>query len=106
MLDVIEEDHTTDENDQVIFATNLSNFSLPSLPPKPRKEQFVYCMFGQNFKIDSTLFDSWMRILSKTREQNSVLWLLELPLDSVENLKFEARKRGINPDQRLIFTPR
>ena len=37
------------------------------------------------------------------RVPNSVFWLLEYPLDGVENLKKEAAVRGIDPN-RIIFT--
>lgn len=39
------------------------------------------------------------------RVPNSVLWLLEYPLDAKENLLKEAVARGVNVD-RIIMTPR
>lgn len=39
------------------------------------------------------------------RVPNSVLWLLEYPLDAKENLIAEARARGVSED-RLLITPK
>ena len=63
-------------------------------------EGFVYCCFNASYKITSSTFDGWMRIL--TAVPKSVL-LLYASNQSVENnLKSEAEKRGVNPS-RLIF---
>jgi protein O-GlcNAc transferase len=92
------------EDDNEEDGGNRVKKPMEKVPPKPAKNKFIFCNFGQNFKIDSKLFDVWMRILK--RVPNSVLWLLSLPEDSVENLETEALKRGVNPRTRLIFTPR
>jgi protein O-GlcNAc transferase len=63
----------------------------------------VFCCFNQTFKITPQVFDSWMKILSKTA--GSVLWLLECNRWAKENLRREAQARGIDP-QRLVFAPR
>ena len=63
---------------------------------------FVFCCFNSNYKITPEIFAVWMRLLE--RVPGSVLWLLEgNPLAS-ENLRAEAKRRGVAPD-RLIFAP-
>ncbi|MBS0335254.1 MAG: tetratricopeptide repeat protein [Proteobacteria bacterium] len=64
---------------------------------------FVYCCFNNNFKIVPAMFDCWMRILR--RVEGSVLWLLEDNARAVENLRKEAKARGVGPD-RLVFARR
>ena len=61
---------------------------------------FVLCCFNGSQKILPPVFDSWMRILS--RSESSVLWLLEGYQAATENLRREAHVRGVAPD-RLIF---
>jgi predicted O-linked N-acetylglucosamine transferase (SPINDLY family) len=63
----------------------------------------VFCCFNNNYKIRPQVFDLWMRLLGKL--PGSVLWLLEDNRWSRENLRTEAKARGIDP-QRLIFAPR
>ena len=65
------------------------------------EDKFVFCCFNQLYKIDPTLFDTWMRILK--RVPNSVLWLLRFPQDGEENIFNEARKRGLRHDQ-IVFS--
>jgi protein O-GlcNAc transferase len=69
------------------------------LPPRG----FVYCCFNNSWKINPSVFDSWMRILSQTPD--SVLWLLETSTPAVTNLRKEAQARHIDSD-RLVFAPR
>lgn len=69
------------------------------------EEAFVYCCFNNNYKITPKVFDSWMRILLSTNEQNSVLWLFVENVMAATNLRKEAEKRGVNSD-RLIFATR
>jgi predicted O-linked N-acetylglucosamine transferase (SPINDLY family) len=60
----------------------------------------VFCCFNSLYKITPAMFDSWMRILE--RVEDGVLWLLaENPL-AVENLRKEARRRGVDA-ARLVF---
>ena len=65
------------------------------------EDAFVFCNFGQLFKIDPEVFDTWMKILK--RVPNSVLWLLRFPPDGEVNLRAEARKRGVR-DVQLHFS--
>lgn len=64
---------------------------------------FVYCCFNNNYKITPSVFDSWMKILKSV--DNSVLWLFQDNPVAAENLKQEARRRGVD-DSRLIFADR
>ncbi len=64
---------------------------------------FVFCCFNNNYKIEPTIFDAWMRILA--RVPGSVLWLLKASEEAQFNLSREAERRGIDP-QRLVFAPR
>jgi protein O-GlcNAc transferase len=64
---------------------------------------FVYCCFNNNYKITPETFDSWMRILGQV--PHGVLWLSETNAKAAENLRREARARGVD-DGRLIFAPR
>ena len=65
----------------------------------------VFCAFNNPQKINSEVFDTWMRILHQV--PGSLLWLSN-PSQSrglVQNLRDEARKRGTDPN-RLIFAAR
>ena len=64
---------------------------------------FVFCCFNNNYKIMPEVMDGWVRILFAVK--GSVLWLYGDNQFSVQNLKREAQKRGLNPD-RIIFAGR
>lgn len=64
-------------------------------------DKFVFCNFNQLYKMDPVIFDCWMRILK--RVPNAVLWLLRFPALGEENIRREARERGVRDDQ-LVFT--
>jgi protein O-GlcNAc transferase len=66
-------------------------------------DAFVYCCFNNSYKILPHMFDVWMRILAQVPQ--SVLWLIEDNAAATENLRREARNRGVD-DGRLIFSPR
>ena len=66
------------------------------------KKTFVYCNFNNTNKLNPIIFDSWMKILIKTK--NTVLCLLENNNISKINLLKEAKKKGVNSD-RIIFSP-
>ena len=72
------------------------SFNLPT-------DQFVFCVFNNNYKFTPEVFESWMRILRVCTK--AVLWVLEDNIWSKENLQIAARAHGINPD-RLIFAGR
>ena len=64
---------------------------------------FIFCCFNNNYKITPEVFDCWMRILHAV--EGSVLWLLEDNEFASNNLRLEARSKGISSD-RLIFASR
>jgi predicted O-linked N-acetylglucosamine transferase (SPINDLY family) len=64
------------------------------------EQGFVFCSFNNGYKINPAMFDVWMRLLSQVT--GSVLWLLKGSEAMVENLRHEARERGVAP-QRLVF---
>jgi protein O-GlcNAc transferase len=66
------------------------------LPPKG----VVFCNFNNAYKLTPASFDSWMRVLKAV--EGSVMWLLESPEPYADNLRREAKFRGIAPE-RLIF---
>jgi protein O-GlcNAc transferase len=64
------------------------------------EDAFVFCCFCSRYKLDPTMFESWMRILKKV--SNSVLWLIGGNITAEKNLKKHAQTGGVGPD-RLIF---
>jgi predicted O-linked N-acetylglucosamine transferase (SPINDLY family) len=67
------------------------------------ENSFVFCCFNNNFKIQPSTFDGWMRILKAV--QGSVLWLLQDNEFASKNLKKEAQERGVEAS-RLVFAKR
>jgi predicted O-linked N-acetylglucosamine transferase (SPINDLY family) len=61
---------------------------------------FVFCCFNNNYKLNPTIFDTWMTLL--TAVEGSVLWLLEANDASAANLRHEAENRGVSAN-RLVF---
>lgn len=66
------------------------------LPP----EGFVFCSFNDTYKLTPTTFERWMRILR--RAEGSVLFLYAGNAFTPDNLRREARQRGVDPG-RLVF---
>jgi predicted O-linked N-acetylglucosamine transferase (SPINDLY family) len=62
----------------------------------------VFASFNNNYKFTPALFELWMRLLKGVK--SSVLWLPQGNRGAAENLRREARSRGVAPD-RLIFAP-
>ena len=67
------------------------------------KAGFVFCCFNNGYKITPSVFDIWMDILKNV--SGSVLWLLAGAPEATDNLRKEARARGIDAE-RLIFAER
>jgi protein O-GlcNAc transferase len=66
-------------------------------------EGIVFCSFNSNFKFNPPTFDVWMRLLLSV--PNGVLWLLATSRTAEDNLRREARTRGVDPS-RLVFAKR
>jgi len=67
------------------------------------EQAMIFCCFNGSYKIMPHVFDVWMRVLRGAPD--SVLWLLESEPAATENLRGEARRRGVAPE-RLVFAPR
>ena len=66
-------------------------------------EGFVFCCFNNAYKIEPSLFDVWMRLL--TAGPGSVLWLFKGDGEVEANLRREAAARGVD-GARLVFAER
>jgi predicted O-linked N-acetylglucosamine transferase (SPINDLY family) len=77
------------------LTASRSEFGLP-------EDAFVFCSFNSVSKITPAIFTAWMRILAAV--PGSVLWLFA-NAEALENLRREARARGVAPD-RLIGAAR
>ncbi|MGA2399420.1 MAG: tetratricopeptide repeat protein [Steroidobacteraceae bacterium] len=76
-------------------------------PDAPTREQahlpatgFIWCSFHSTYKLNPSLFDIWARLLLAV--PGSALWLLGGKPETEDNLRREARRRGVDPE-RLIF---
>ncbi|MEW6710888.1 MAG: tetratricopeptide repeat protein [Candidatus Riflebacteria bacterium] len=76
-------------------------------PPRPQyglpEQGFIFCSFNHDYKINSQIFDVWMRLLKQV--PGSVLWLMKLNESAERNLRKEAEKRGVDPG-RIVFATR
>ena len=61
------------------------------------EDRFVLCNFNQLYKMDPSIFSTWMSVLK--RVPNAVLWLLRFPPAGEANIRMEARKRGVRDEQ-------
>ena len=73
-----------------------ADYGLPESGP-------VLCCFNGSYKFSRREFAIWMRVLAAI--DGSVLWLRGTNAVATENLRREARAKGIDP-QRLVFTRR
>ena len=64
-------------------------------------DKFVFCNFNNIYKITPEIFKIWMNILLNS--DGSVLWLISKNISVKENLRTEAKKRGVDPN-RIIFS--
>jgi len=64
---------------------------------------FVFCCFNRTNKITPEIFSVWMQLLAAI--EGSVLWLIEANPTATQNLRNEAKARGISPE-RLVFAPK
>jgi predicted O-linked N-acetylglucosamine transferase (SPINDLY family) len=63
----------------------------------------VFCCFNQTYKIEATVFATWMAVL--TALPGSLLWLLDGGRSLRHNLGAAAQAAGVDP-QRLLFAPK
>ncbi len=87
-------------NDQLREISKSSQTRRDHLLPEGA---MVLCSFNNNYKITPFVFDIWMRVLKQF--PHTVLWLLKDTPTAENNLRTEARARGVDSD-RLIFAPR
>lgn len=80
---------------------NISNklflrkdFNLPD-------DKFIFCCFNQKYKFNPATFETWIKILKKTK--NSVLWLLDDENESTINLINEFKSKDLDAS-RIIFS--
>src|SRR5262249_9654738 len=85
----------TDDRRAVPAAPSRGECGLPG-------EGLVFCCFNQTYKILPGMFDIWCRLLAAV--PGSVLWLWASCSGAPENLRREARARGIG-EERLVFAP-
>ena len=111
-LEVIPEEKQNFYSEKIIYMprTFLPSFTKFETATNFSKEKFnleeknfVFANFNSQHKITPDIFNCWMRILKRVK--NSILWLEEGTLNSRENLKSEAVKRGIDAT-RIIFSKR
>ncbi|MDM8523367.1 tetratricopeptide repeat protein [Desulfococcaceae bacterium HSG8] len=86
------------DNTQPISDTawTKSDFGLPG-------DSFVFCSFNHGYKIESVMFDVWMKILRQV--PGSILWLPKKSETGEKNLRQEAGAGNVNPE-RLFFAER
>jgi predicted O-linked N-acetylglucosamine transferase (SPINDLY family) len=86
------------DNRQQISAEPLTRAAI-GLP----QSGFVFCAVNNPYKFTPFVFDAWMRLLRQT--PGSVLWLRAAPREVEDNLRNEAKRRGVDQD-RLLFLAR
>ena len=97
-LALLPDSYFVNDSKRPIADRNFTRAEL-GLPPAG----FVFCCFNNSHKITPCLFDCWMRILN--RVEGSVLWLFQDNAKAADNLRKEARARGVAAG-RLIFAGR
>jgi protein O-GlcNAc transferase len=96
----------------VCYQINDAKRSFVQPPPKSelglRENAFVFCAFGQAYKLNPETFDAWAQILAAV--PRSVLWLLDAGEPGLSrlveaNLLREAAAREVDAS-RLVFASR
>lgn len=90
--------YQVNDGEQIISGRNFTR-AEQGLP----ETGFVFASFNQVYKVDPEMFDVWARLL--TAVEDSVLWLFTSEPLARENLRREAKARGIQPE-RLVFADR
>jgi protein O-GlcNAc transferase len=73
-----------------------TDFGLPEGP-------FSFCSFNQSYKIESSMFHVWMKILQQVPQ--SLLWLQQCNDWAEKNIRREAEARDVK-GERIIFADR
>ena len=82
------------------FGEQISKIPITRSEMGLPEKSFVFCYFSNSYKISSSEFDIWMRVLNKIK--GSVLWIYKSNEWMEKHLKLEANKRGVNAE-RLVF---
>jgi protein O-GlcNAc transferase len=91
------------------FQANDNSHHRLDLAPPPRPnlglptDGLVFCCFNASHKLNPPWYDLWCGLLRDL--QGSVLWLLAESPTTQNNLRAQARARGVSPD-RLVFADR
>ena len=86
-------------DDSLAPATQSPDLEQLGLP----KKGLVFCSFNHDYKINPPIWAAWMKLLEQHPE--SVLWLMKLNDDAMQNLKTQACSFDVNPT-RLVFATR
>lgn len=86
-------------NDRALEISKIPSRSEVGLP----QDAIVLCSFNNSYKFRAPIFEVWMRLLRNF--SNSILWLVASNDQLADNLRREARDRGVDP-ARLVFAPR
>ena len=100
-------------SEQVVYlphcyqANDSKRYISPQTPSRTAcglpENGFVFCCFNGPHKLTPEIFDVWMRLL--TLVPDSVLWLIKGNPAAADNLRREAKIRGVLAE-RLIFAER
>jgi predicted O-linked N-acetylglucosamine transferase (SPINDLY family) len=63
----------------------------------------VFCCFNQTYKFTPDVYDIWCRLLRDV--EGSVLWLILRSPKTIENLRAETARRGVDPSRLVIAPP-
>ncbi|KAK9356632.1 glycosyl transferase family 41-domain-containing protein [Lipomyces doorenjongii] len=97
--DSIQTDDDTRWNTELQRRETMRADLFPNLAPGT----IILANFNQLYKIDPSIFVTWLRILA--RVPNAILWLLKFPdLGSTHLLSFAERWAGAEVARRVIFT--
>jgi len=110
---VIPPEHVTFYNEKVVYLPDAylpaaSGLQIAERTPTRAEcglpdDGVVFCSFNHDYKIAPHVFNVWMNLLREV--PGSVLWLMSRSPLSQQNLRKEARARGVDPD-RLVFAQR
>ena len=106
---IIPEESQKFYSEKIVYLPSFQVNDSKDLPPKVilnRKDlalpedKFIFCCFNNTYKYNSSMFDTWARILDKTPESVLIVYASNAP--SKINLTQEIINRGID-SSRLFF---